>query len=161
MNWLDVIIILGLAIGGIKGFISGLAKQALQIGGIVLAIIAAYRFTPLLSEWLSTNYGWKEEIVHPIFFAGITVAISALSFLFVPVFSRIMSKNPITDKLNRGGGFLFGVVWAALIWTVLLIVLYQLPWQEMHEGIDDSVIACWLLEAVPGIHQASSRILTP
>ena len=52
MNWLDVTILVICVAGTIQGLVKGFVRQAFSIVGLVLAIILAFRYHPLLGRYL-------------------------------------------------------------------------------------------------------------
>ena len=53
MNWLDIVIIIFLAITTITGLSKGLIKTIVPLVGVILAVILAGRFYGAVADWLS------------------------------------------------------------------------------------------------------------
>ena len=52
MNTLDIILLILLIPGAIRGITKGLLEQVISIGGIFLSVYAAYHFSRPVCEWL-------------------------------------------------------------------------------------------------------------
>ena len=121
MNPLDIVIIVILGFGLIRGFFRGLVKELSSIIGVIAGFFAANLYHPVLApyfkSWISDpNY------IHIISFALIFIAV----FLIVSILGVILKyllKVAFLGWADRVFGILFGLVKGVLIAAVLLMAL--------------------------------------
>lgn len=144
MNWLDIVIIVFLAIATIGGLRMGIVKAILSLAGIVVGIILAVRYYVPFSEQLT--FISSETIAEIAAFAIILVGVLVIARLIAWLLERAASALMI-GWLNRIGGAIFGlVVGALLISTVLALWVKYLG---MADIIAESRLASILLYYLP------------
>jgi membrane protein required for colicin V production len=125
MNGIDVIIIILLGIGLIKGFIDGLIVEIAKILALVLGIFFAIHFSgwtaARLSDYFDLQTSWLGIIAFAITFAIIVIAVNLLGRILDKVF-----KAAMLGFVLRITGAIFGVIKVTLILSVVFIFLNTL-----------------------------------
>ena len=122
MNWLDIVIIVCIAIGVIHGLITGIIKQVIFLVSLVAAILASGATVNVIRHWVQTNIqsspGWFTPMVqNAIYYAlAFTIIISLFAFA-AKIVDKIINHTP-AGAMNKLFGALFGV----LMWSLVLSV---------------------------------------
>jgi len=147
MNWLDIIIIVMLAVTTLMGLSRGLIGTVIPLVGIILGIVVAGHCYGSMAEWLST---WLEstsqaEIVgYLIIFALVVTAML--------VVARMVSK--LLDIMLMGwvdsvGGAAFGLIVGGVVAGALLTIIAKFFPSHVEGTFQDSALASFLLDKFP------------
>lgn len=122
MNWLDILLLLLVGLGFVKGLFDGVVKQVVSL----IAFVAAVLFCVEAAAWLRgyvLALGWFPE-------NGVTVVSYILGFVLILVLlnlagyliSRLIDTTPLSI-LNHLGGGLFGFIFILFFSSLTLNVL--------------------------------------
>lgn len=143
MNWLDIIIIIVLALFILSGLIQGFIRTALALAGLIVGIFLAGRYYVTFGNWLPiANTNIANIVAFAIIFIAVMVAAVLLAFFLRRIISLIMLGW--ADKLL---GALFGLVLGALFCGAVLTLLTRFLTIEATVG--GSWIATMLLDRFP------------
>lgn len=121
MNLLDIILLILLIPGAIRGISKGLLEQAATLVGIVLAVYLAYHFSEPVCNWLARYITVSDTVLHVIGFAVTLMGV----LIFVLFFAKLLTKVADSASLgwfNRVLGFVFSIVLSAVILSLLIIL---------------------------------------
>ena len=121
MNLLDIILLILLIPGAIRGISRGFLEQAVTLGGIVLAVYLAYHFSEPVCAWLAQYITVSDTVLHVI---GFTVMLMGV-LIFVMFFAKLLTRVADSASLgwfNRSLGFVFSLAVSALILSILAIL---------------------------------------
>ena len=125
MNWLDVVIIILLGIGLIKGFIDGLVIELTEILALVLGIFLAIHFSgwtaARLSDYFDLQTKWLGIMAFAITFIIIVISVNLLGRLLDNVL-----KAASLGFILRITGAIFGVIKVVLILSVVFVFINTL-----------------------------------
>jgi len=144
MNWLDLIIIVLLAISTLMGLRTGIIKTVLSLAGVIVGVILAGRFYLVLSEQLT--FIPQENVARIAAFAIILIGIMLVAGILASVL-KWLTTIVMLGWVNRLGGALFGLVMGAIVCSALLAI-----WAKFlgSEGtINESGLAILLLDRFP------------
>lgn len=143
MNWLDILLLVLLAVPTIGGLFRGLVKSALALVGIILGVFLAGQFYDTVGGWLG--------------FISSTDAANVVGFLIVFLVTIIVAnllgnllKNVLSMTLlgwvDRLGGAVFGFLLGAVFLSAILAT-----WAKFFgsDAITESFIASALLDKFP------------
>ncbi len=116
MNPIVIGILLFIAYFGFRGFQRGLIDEVGRLVGLVLAVILAYRFSPLLGE----HIGIENELARSAAaFVGIFV-VTLLAMALITRFVRTLVELVLLEWLNKLGGTFFGLLKSIVVLGVLI-----------------------------------------
>ena len=121
MNLLDIILLILLIPGAIRGISRGFLEQAVTLGGIVLAVYLAYHFSEPVCAWLAQYITVSDTVLHVIGFAVMLMGV----LIFVMFFAKLLTRVADSASLgwfNRSLGFVFSLAVSALILSILAIL---------------------------------------
>lgn len=143
MNWLDIVIIVVLAISTLIGLRTGIIKAVLSLAGVVIGVILAGRFYVPLAERLT--FIPQETAAKIVAFAIILGIVMIIAGVIASVVKWIASIVML-GWINRLGGAFFGLVLGAIFCGALLAIWVKF----LPEGpVTGSGLATLLLERFP------------
>lgn len=146
MNWVDIVLVIAIAISALIGMKKGVIGIALTLAGLVLGVFLAGRYYILLSQYLSfiSHAGLVKVAAFAIIFIGVMVIAGVLARLLGKIASAIMM-----GWANRiGGGVLGGILGAIFCGAFLAMWVKFLG---MTQVIAESRIAPILLNQFPRV----------
>ncbi|MEM9318511.1 MAG: CvpA family protein [Pseudomonadota bacterium] len=146
-------------ISAMLAYSRGFVREALAIGGWVVAAILAFIFAPqaqpLINEvpYLGEFIGDSCELGIIGAFAAVFVLGLVVISLFTPMFSGIIQRSAVGGA-DAGLGFLFGVARGVLLVVVALIAYERLAGDERVEIVDQSRTVAILAELQGNVESA-------
>ena len=117
MNWLDIVIIVIIAISAFIGLKIGLIKAVLSLAGLIVGVILARLYYVPLSEQLTfiSQVTLAKVAAFAIIMIGVMIIAGILAMILKWVASLIM-----LGWVNRIGGAIFGVILGVIFCGTLL-----------------------------------------
>ena len=121
MNTIDLIILVVVLIGLVRGIMTGGIRQVLSFAGIFLAFIIAARTTDGLGRRLAEGLGVSEALAPIIGFALVFLIIQGIAYGLARMLEKFLEaiKLGVLDKVLGGG---IGVFKATLVVSLVLIL---------------------------------------
>jgi membrane protein required for colicin V production len=130
LNGLDIIIIVCIVAGVIKGLFDGLIKQAIALAGLALAILFSGTCAQWLQFLLSGLKMMPEQLLYAICYVTAFVVILALMAIVGRLLHNVWEMTPF-GCLNRlaGGlvGFVIMVIALSLLFNLMVVFSKQIP----------------------------------
>ena len=120
MNTLDILILVALGAGVVHGFTTGLIRQVTSVVGLILSFVMAARFMGSVADAASRLLGISEDLAPLVILVFILIQIIALAL--AKMVESVIGALKLTT-VNRALGGAFGAVKAALVLSVLFLVL--------------------------------------
>lgn len=146
MNWLDIVILVVVAIATFIGLRIGIIKAALSLAGIIVGIFLAGRFYVPLAERLT--FISQESIAQGVAFAIILIVVMIIAGLLA-AFLKWIASVVMLGWVNRLGGAVFGLVLGVILCSALLAL-----WGKFFGAtniVEESGIASILLDRFPAV----------
>lgn len=122
MSWLDIIILLPLLIGLVRGLMRGFVVELTAIIAIILGFVGTRIWGAAFAIWICQQFAWPEAICSVVSYALLFLGITLLLNVVAKLISRLF-KAVNLGWLNRLFGALFGVAkWAAIVLFIVLCV---------------------------------------
>ena len=146
MNWIDIVILVVVAIGTFVGLRIGLIKAALSLVGLIVGVILAGRFYIPFAEHLT--FISQTSIAQVVAFVIILIAVLVIAGVLAAVLKWI-TKVVMLGWVNHLGGAVFGLVLGAILCGALLATWVK--FLGMPEVINKSTLAVILLDRFPAV----------
>lgn len=143
MNWLDVVLIIGLAISVVLGIQAGLIKVAFMLVGGIIGVVLAGRYSDGLGDILSFIPG--EGVAYIIAFILIVAATVIVAMIAGMIVKKVVHILPLVGWVDRWGGGIIGLLAGAIIIGALL-AMWMKYGSAGGEVILDSALANFLLD---------------
>ena len=144
MNWLDIVIIVLIAVSTFSGLKIGLIKEVLTLAGLIIGVLLAGRFYADLAPQLT--FISQPNIAKIVAFAIILVGIMAIAGVTSGVLKWLTSAVML-GWIDRLGGGAIGFIVGALFCSALLALWVK--FLGAGGPIADSVLALLLLDKLP------------
>ena len=144
MNWLDIVIVVLIAVSVFTGLKSGIIKALFSIAGVIIGVILAGRFSDSLgsSVTIISNPGVAKVVV----FALILIAVLIVATIAAKLVHWALSKILLGWIDHLGGavlGFFMGFVFCGALLTMWIKFL------GFSATFEDSILAGVLLNGFP------------
>ena len=128
MSWLDILILLPLLIGLIRGLMKGLIVEVVSIAAIVLGFLGAKWWSAGFASWLMQQFEWNETacivVAYALIFAGIALGLNIIARLLSKLFQKIQ-----LGWINRLLGGVFGTAKWGIVIVALVLCVHNLDKQ--------------------------------
>ena len=114
MNLLDIILLVLLVPGTIRGISKGLLEQVVTLIGVVLAVYMAYHFSEPVCTWLDQYINVSETALHVVGFIVMLLGVLIIVMCLAKVLTHVADAASL-GWLNRALGFVFAIAVSALI----------------------------------------------
>ena len=121
MNYIDIILAILLVLAAISGFRNGLITEVVSLAALVLGIWGAIEFSYVTSDFLVENFNIKSDHLGIISFIITFIVIIILVHIVGNVINK-MVETMMMGFINKLAGLVFGVLKAALILSIILLV---------------------------------------
>lgn len=128
MSWLDILILLPLLIGLVRGLMKGLIVEISSIFAILLGFFGAKYWSAAFASWLIQQFDWSETacivVAYALLFAGIALGLNIVARLLSKLFQKIQ-----LGWLNRLLGGIFGTAKWGIVIVALVLCVHNLDKQ--------------------------------
>ena len=128
MTWFDILILLPLLIGLIRGLMKGVIVEVTSIVAIILGFWGAKWWSATFASWLMQQFEWSETacivVAYALLFAGIALALNLVARLLSKLFQKIQ-----LGWLNRLLGGIFGTAKWGIVIVALVLCVHNLDKQ--------------------------------
>jgi len=143
MNWLDIVVIIFLAITTITGLSRGLIKTIIPLVGVVLAVVLAGQFYDSVAGWLS-HWMHSPSQANIAGFAIIFVVVVIVSLIIATLLSKFLSLLLLgwVDKL---GGAVIGFLIGGFVVGAILTIITKYHFLGMQGTFQNSNLASFFV----------------
>jgi len=144
MSWLDIVIMVVVAIATFWGLRIGIIKAVLSLAGLIVGVILAGRFYVPLSQQLTfiPQVGIAKIVAFAIILVGVMVIAGVLAGLLKWAASIMM-----LGWVNRAGGAVLGLVLGTILCSALLAIWVK--FLGVAGAISESSLTAVLLHYFP------------
>lgn len=143
-----------------NGFRRGFIDQTSTILGLIAALFVAVRqydyFRVLLEPYLDLSTSLLQFISFVVVFIVVNIAIHVVGITIKRIIDAIFLK-----PVDRAAGFILGLVKAGIIIYLLVIILAEIPYQNLNDVVEQSFLGSRLLEASPYIQSQIEELFRP
>lgn len=121
MNALDIILLILLIPGAVRGIKKGILEQVISIAGIFLSAYVAFHFSHYVCTWLGQYLHISETLLHIIGFILVLAVLLIVVMLVAKVLTKAIEMASL-GWINRALGFVFSLVTSTLVLGLLAIL---------------------------------------
>ncbi len=144
MSWLDIIIVIVIAVFAFLGLRMGIIKAVLSLVGLIVGVVLAGRYYVPFSEQLT--FISSDNIAKIVAFAVILIGVMVIARVAAGLLKRVVSMLML-GWVDRVGGAIFGLVLGATLCGALLAI--WIKYLGMADVIADSALSFLLLDRLP------------
>jgi membrane protein required for colicin V production len=141
VNWIDLIVIVVLALFGLRGFFRGLFREIFSIAGLVAGFLLAVTYARPVASYVEGI--WQ---ISPLILKGSAfVAIFFVVYFLMSVAGWLLHRSErllFLKTLNRTGGIAIGVGKGAALTALVVFFLSQSSWlpRPTRDNLDGSYL---------------------
>jgi len=145
MNWLDIVIIVALAISTFLGLRMGIIKAVLSLAGVIVGVVLAGQYYIALADALPflSETSDAAKIVSFAIILIVVMVIATVAARFLKWAASVM----MLSWVNHLGGAVFGLSLGAIFCGALLAIWVK--WLGAGSIIAESIVAAVLLDKFP------------
>ena len=137
MNWLDVLIILPLLFGIVRGLMRGFVSEIIAIVVVIFGVLCARFWAPTFSSWLLTQFAWPKGVCDVVAYALLFLAVAIILSICARLLNKLLQAIHL-GWINRLFGGLCGFIKYAII--VLIVVFAMDKTNEAFHWMDESPV---------------------
>lgn len=122
MNYLDIVLIIVLAIFAIAGFIKGFVKSLASLVALVLGIFLGIKLSDYVANLLAGYFNWSEDVLFIIAFVIIFILVVLVVSLIGKLLNKVLSSAAL-GFVNKLAGLVFGLAKGIFILSVLIALM--------------------------------------
>jgi membrane protein required for colicin V production len=145
MNYIDLVLGIILIIAAIQGFRKGFIIEAASLAALILGIWGAIKFSDWTAGYISKTFNYHSGSLSMVAFLITFIVIVVLVHILGKILDTTV-KAVALGFLNRLAGIIFGVLKAAVILSILLL---------LFDSVDENV------QILPSKQKAESKIYSP
>lgn len=153
-NWIDVVVLICLVRFGYIGASQGFGNELVRSLGLVAGVMVSFRWYQAAGDWVAA----RTVLSHEWAAAGVLLLLVAGMYGLVVLGLRLLQKAVtlrFAPSLDKVGGLALGLLRAALVVSVGLVMLQQLPSDYVRTSIEErSWSGRCLAHAAPGVYDA-------
>ncbi|MCY1721657.1 CvpA family protein [Prolixibacteraceae bacterium Z1-6] len=146
MNYIDIVLGILLIFAAISGFRKGLITELASLAALILGIWGAIKFSYLTTDFLIDNFKLETEYMNLISFAITFVVIVILVHIVGNTVTKLV-ETVMLGFVNKMAGLVFGVVKAALILSIILVVFDKID-DDVHILNERTKENSWMYEPI-------------
>ncbi len=158
---IDGVVALVVLVSAVLAYYRGFVRETLSVFGWILAAVLAYIFAPVVEPLVKevpvvrSVLGNSCELALIFAFAAVFAASLIVTSILSPLFAGAV-RSSAAGGVDRGVGFLFGVLRGAILVVVALVVYQRVVVSEPVPAVDQSRSAAVLAEAVDAMDRQVS-----
>jgi membrane protein required for colicin V production len=130
MNYIDIVLGILLILSAISGFRKGFVVEVASLAALILGIWGAIKFSYVTSEFLVENFKVQTDYLNLISFVVTFVVIVILVHIVGNTVNKMVNAVML-GFVNKLAGLVFGVLRAALILSIILVVFDKID-EDVH-----------------------------
>jgi membrane protein required for colicin V production len=153
MNYIDIIIIIILALAMVRGFINGFVREIASLAALILGIWGAIKFSSFTAARLYDYFDMTGKYVGIIAFM-ITFLIIVVVIHFIGLLVDKLMEAVALGFVNKLLGIAFGLLKSVLIMSVVFVVLNAIDQHRAFlpkEKIEGSMLYSPISDIAPAI----------
>lgn len=121
MNVLDIILLVLLIPGAVRGIMKGFLEQVISLAGIVLSVYMAYHFSEPVCTWLAQYITVSDTVLRVIGFAVMLMGVLIIVMFVAKLLTKVADMASL-GWVNRLLGFVFSLAVSAVVLGLLAIL---------------------------------------
>lgn len=138
MNWLDILILVPLLAGLVRGLMRGFVSEVIGLAVVILGVLGSRLFAPPFSAWLLKQFAWKAEVCDIVAYILIFLAIAIVLSILGSLLSRLLHAIHL-GWVNRLLGAVVGVAKLSIV-VLLAVYVMELTDRSFHWKSNAQVI---------------------
>lgn len=155
VNWVDLILVVVLALFGLRGFFRGLFREFFSTAGLVLGFILAVSFTNAAAAYAASFWGLSPLILKGAAF----MVIFFVAYFFLSTAGWLLHRSEkmlFLKTVNRTGGIAIGVGKGAALTALAVFFLSHATW--LPHAARDNFAGSYLVTPLSRLAESLIRV---
>jgi len=109
MQTIDIVILILLAFGAIRGFIKGFIFEVAMLGALVLCYFLGFKMAAVVAEFLFKTFGGSPETLRYVSFMLVWIGVSIGAWFLAKLFEGLVNITAL-GIFNKIAGAIFGTL---------------------------------------------------
>ena len=109
MQSLDIIILILLAFGAIRGFMKGFIYEVAMLGALVLCYFLGFKMAAVVSEFLFKTFGGSPDTLRYVSYMIVWIGVSIGAWFLAKLFESLVNITAL-GIFNKIAGAIFGIL---------------------------------------------------
>lgn len=159
-NWIDVIALICLVRFGYIGASQGLGGELIRVTSLLTGVLVSFRWYQAAGDWVAARTMLSREWAAALALVASVLLVYLLAGLVLRLLQKAVTLR-FAPSLDKTGGLALGLVRAALVLSVALVMLQQLPSDYVRASIDErSWSGHYLARVAPAVYDAVNPWVT-
>lgn len=159
MNIIDIIALVVIAVGVLRGYRHGLSGELAHVISVVVVFMLGLHFYGPLGVWLNEHSQVGEQAAHALAFVATLVAAGVAMILLRAVLKRIM-RVVIADGADKLGGAVAGSLRAAVFVVIVFVLVNLWPHDYLNRAFGkQSMIGSCVLACMPELRETWNEVV--
>lgn len=155
VNWLDILILLPLVVGLVRGMMNGFVSEIIAIAVVVFGVLGSRMFAGDFSAWLLRQFAWSKEVCEVVAYVLLFLAIA----IVLSIIAKIITKLIEAIHLGWANRLMGGVIGAAKYAIIVLVVVFAMDTANKHFHWFDNAQVVKTSVVYPYAVQVTNRIM--
>jgi membrane protein required for colicin V production len=155
VNWVDLILVVVLALFGLRGFFRGLFREFFSTAGLILGFILAVSFAGVAAAYAGSLWGFS-----PLMLKGAAfVVIFFIAYFCLSITGWLLHRSEkmlFLKTVNRTGGIAIGVSKGAALTALAVFFLSQATW--LPHSTRDNFAGSYLVTPLSRLAESLIRV---
>lgn len=157
INWVDVFVVIFLIRTSYIGARTGLPPELFKIVGILLGLYLGMKFYSDFGSWVNSKIALPPELADGLSFL-ILIFASIISLKFVGAVLTKVVKLTFTERVDKWGGFIFGLARGAIVLSLIFMFLGILQIDYFMKSIEErSLTGPYFQKVAPFVYQVITK----
>jgi S1-C subfamily serine protease len=155
MSWVDLVIVILVALSALRGFAEGAIRQILGLAGLVAGLLIGTAIAPSLSTHI-THANWR-----PILALGIILAMSVIGSALGGLLGSVVAKFAhafMLGPVDRVAGVVVGGAVALVLCWLVAGILSSVTWGSVASQIQNSSILSAMDSVMPPVPSIDAKV---
>lgn len=158
VTWIDILIIIVIALYTLDGYRQGFLKIFFDICAVIISLLIALKFYDSTGI-LFVSWGLNANLAKPIGFFALWTFCQIIFYLFTILIFHYLPKYSQQSRLNRLSGIIPGAIKGTMIIAIFLIILMILPFPASFKNtLSRSPIATLLVRSTAKVESQMAKI---
>jgi S1-C subfamily serine protease len=155
MSWVDLVILVLVALSALRGFAEGAIRQILGLLGLVAGLLIGTAIAPSLSTHI-THAAWR-----PLLALGIILAMSIIGSALGGLLGSVVAKFAhafMLGPVDRIAGVVVGAIVALVLCWLVAGILASVSWGSVASQIQESAILSAMDSVMPPVPSIDAKV---
>ena len=157
INWVDILVVILLFRTSYIGARTGLSEEIFRIIGVLIGVFLSLKYYSALGSRINASISLPQELIDGLTFL-ILILLSMLTMKLVSLGLTKIVKLAFAEKIDKWGGFLFGLFRGAVLLSLLFVLFGIFQFDYLVKSVEErSLTGPYIGKIAPNVYQTIAR----